>query len=473
FIQFSNRYLYLGSFHKKSVLNFFDETRKKYGEVFLLPGGFGKKSLLFTFNLDDFAKVIRSEGTWPQRRGLETMRYHREVHRKEDFGDVIGLVSSNNEAWGKIRSAVNPILMQPKNARLYLNKMLEVNDEFLQRIREIRDPNSLEMPDNFEEELNRLTFESVAVVALNRQIGLIRKNRDSGDAKIIFDSLRKFFELTLALDFFPSIWKYVKTPTFNKQMKNFDTINEIIIKYINEAEKRIENDALSSKNSDNEEKSVLEKLLKVDKKVARVMALDLLMAGVDTTSSTLTGILLAIAKNPDKQEKLRQELKTILPQKNSLLTMENMKNLPYLRACIKEGIRMYPIGAGTLRMCSEDIVVSGYQVPKDQEIVLNHNILINEEKYCPRAKEFIPERWLRDEKANHEPLNPFLYMPFSFGPRSCVGKRIVEMELEITVARLIRNFYVEFNYPTENAFKTILISVPAIPLKFKFSEVEY
>ncbi|XP_055902449.1 cytochrome P450 CYP12A2-like [Eupeodes corollae] len=469
-LQLIRSFLPGGHFYKKSMNEFLDISREMYGDLYVLPGFLGRPNMFMSYNPEDMLTVLRSEGVWPYRRGLDTMTYYRKVHRTKMFGGEIGLVGSNDEAWARFRSMVNPILMQPRNANLYLNNMLAVSDEFLERIREIRDPKTMEVPDTFEDEINRLTFESVAVIALNRQFGLIRKNRNDNEAKLIFETLRSFFELSVVLDMGPPIWKYIKTKKFHQQMKNYETLSEISTKYVEEAIDRIENDKTPRR--ENEEKSVLEKLLKIDRNVAKVMASDLLMAGVDTTSSTLAGILLCIAKNPDKQEKLRQELRTIMPHKNSLLTIENMKNMPYLRASIKEGMRIYPIGSGTIRYNNEDIVMSGYQIPKGQEIILNHNFLLNTEQYCPKAKEFIPERWLRSEESQYTPVHTFLYMPLSHGPRSCVGKRIVDMELETTVARLVRNFNIEFNYSVENAYKNRLINVPAIPLKFKFSEVD-
>lgn len=110
---------------------------------------------------------------------------------------------------------------------------------------------------------------------------------------------------------------------------------------------------------------VLEKLLLKNKDVAVVMAIDLLIAGVDTTSSAFSGIFYCLAKNPDKQAKLREEIKKILPEKSSRLTAETMKNMPYLRACIKEGIRLYPATVGTMRAPNADLVCQGYQIPKD------------------------------------------------------------------------------------------------------------
>lgn len=66
---------------------------------------------------------------------------------------------------------------------------------------------------------------------------------------------------------------------------------------------------------------------------------------------------------------------------------------------------------------------------------------LQEDKYFPRGSEFLPERWLR-ENANNEALRnsettPFLYLPFGFGPRTCIGKRFAELEIQILVTRYL------------------------------------
>ena len=196
------------------------------------------------------------------------------------------------------------------------------------------------------------------------------------------------------------------------------------------------------------------------------------------TSSAFVGLLLCLAKNPSKQAKLREEILKILPFKESEFKEESLRNMPYLRACIKESLRLHPIIIGLLRVTANDVVLSGYRVPKGTEVSMISISLVNDEKHFPKPEEFLPERWLRAEKK--EDLNenilkstsPFVYLPFGFGPRSCIGRRIVEMELELGIARLIRNFHVEYNYSTENVFKSLLISVPNIPLTFKFTDVE-
>lgn len=112
-----------------------------------------------------------------------------------------------------------------------------------------------------------------------------------------------------------------------------------------------------------EEKGVLEKLLEIDEKVALVMTMDSIIAGVDTTSTTFFQLLFNLANNPEKQTILRQEILSILPKKDSELTAETMNSLPYLRACMKESQRYSPI-FGNARSAGRDMVLQGYQMPK-------------------------------------------------------------------------------------------------------------
>lgn len=76
-------------------------------------------------------------------------------------------------------------------------------------------------------------------------------------------------------------------------------------------------------------------------------------------------MLYCLAKNPEKQEKLRQEIMSILPEKTSELTAEKLKSLPYLKAALKESLRMFPVTVGTMRATTKDMVFQGYQVPKN------------------------------------------------------------------------------------------------------------
>jgi cytochrome P450 family 12 len=81
-----------------------------------------------------------------------------------------------------------------------------------------------------------------------------------------------------------------------------------------------------------------------------------------------TIVLYQLAKNPEKQPILRDEILKVLPTKDTLITNENIKNLPYLRAFIKESIRMVSPILGNFRATGQDIVLQGYRIPKDVSI---------------------------------------------------------------------------------------------------------
>ncbi|KAH8310603.1 hypothetical protein KR044_002098, partial [Drosophila immigrans] len=467
-----------GKFHNKEFNDVMADLHKRKGDIYRLPGIMGKTEMLVSHDPNHFERVFRAEGPWPERQGSAILDYHRNKYRKEFYQGVEGVIATQAEVWSKFRSAVNPVMMQPKTVRLYYQKMSDVNKEFIQRIRDIRDSSTFEVPDTFEEEINRWTLESVSVIALDKQLGLINTNRDNPRAKLLFENLSDFFALAADIELKPSLWRYIPTPAFKKMMNVLDNIQNVTVSYVNEALERLEREP---SNKPEHEQSVLEKLLKIDKKVATVMAMDMLMAGVDTTTTTFTGVLLCLAQNPEKQAKLREEVLRILPNKDSDFTEASMKNVPYLRACIKEALRVYPLTSGNTRVTKSDLILSGYQIPKETPVIMSYLGFSENDNHYPRSKEFLPERWLRQSKTEAadgkcpvdlKATNPFSYLPFGFGPRMCVGKRIVEMELELGIARLVRNYNVEFNHSMEKPFKNLLINVPCIPLKFKFTDVE-
>lgn len=203
------------------------------------------------------------------------------------------------------------------------------------------------------------------------------------------------------------------------------------------------------------------------------------------TTSTFAAILLSLAQHPEKQAKLRAEIRSILPEKDTPLTAESMKNLPYLRACIKESLRYYPLTSANVRTTRQELVLSGYTVPKGSEVAMIHLNIWRNPKYFSQPDEFIPERWLREKDVDGsdtsstvgcpvatKPSHPFAYLPFGFGARSCIGRRIAEMELEIGVARLLRHFEVEFNHIADKPFIAYQLATPRIPLQFKFTDLK-
>lgn len=164
----------------------------------------------------------------------------------------------------------------------------------------------------------------------------------------------------------------------------------------------------------------------------------------------------------------------ILPSKDTLLTPENMKNMPYLRGCMKEAMRLFPIVNGNIRKITKDIVISGYQVPANVHVAISAMHHKNPDQF-PQPDQFIPERWLRmnsDEGCPHtrSKHHPFTYLPFGFGARMCIGKRLAELEVETLVSRIIRNYKIEWHHEDMKT-KDHFINLPVTEMRFKIIDV--
>jgi len=75
-------------------------------------------------------------------------------------------------------------------------------------------------------------------------------------------------------------------------------------------------------------------------------------------------LLYHIANNPKKQEKLREEVMSVLPDKTMPITHDILKHIPYVKACVKESLRLFPIANGTIRTMQTDVSIGGYMIPK-------------------------------------------------------------------------------------------------------------
>ncbi|KAJ9594070.1 hypothetical protein L9F63_014503, partial [Diploptera punctata] len=370
------------------------------------------------------------------------------------------------EEWQSFRSKVNPILMQPSAPRMYVAPIDAVANDFIDRLRDLRDEKQ-EIPGNFVDELHKWALESIINISLDKRMGCLEKDLkpDSEPQKMI-DALGVIFETSFSLQIF-QLWKYINTPTWKKFVEASDFFNEMAIKCINEATERLKNLPANDR-----ELTILEKLLIRDPnpKIAMVMALDMFAAGVETTSFATAITLYLLALNPEKQEKLYEELLHHVPDQNTELTIEKLNEMKYLKSCIKESLRLKPIVPGNIRTLTKDIVLCGYRIPKGVDVAFPNIHLCQTDKHFREAKKFLPERWIRqngEDRPEAKNAHPFVYMPFGFGPRMCLGRRFAELEMEVVLAKIIRNFKVEYHYE-EVQFKSTLLYAPVTPLKFKF-----
>ncbi|KAI4885973.1 hypothetical protein NFI96_033066 [Prochilodus magdalenae] len=171
---------------------------------------------------------------------------------------------------------------------------------------------------------------------------------------------------------------------------------------------------------------------------------DLHAAGTDTTSNTLLTAFLYLITHPDIQERCQQEIDEVLEGK-AHASFEDRHKMPYVQAVIHESQRIAKtVPLGVPHCASRDTELMGYSIPKGTFIIPNLSSVLSEEGQWKFPHEFNPANFL-NEQGEFE--KPEAFMPFSAGPRTCLGEGLARMELFLIVVTLLLRF--QFFWPED------------------------
>ncbi|MPC51246.1 Cytochrome P450 2D15 [Portunus trituberculatus] len=196
---------------------------------------------------------------------------------------------------------------------------------------------------------------------------------------------------------------------------------------------------------------------------------DLFVAGMETTSSTLTTAVYLMAKHQDVQRRVQEELDEVVGR-DRLPSFSDMERLPYVQATIHEVQRIFSLAKFALpHMTSEDCKLGGYDIPKGTWLMANLDDALKNSEYWKNAREFDPQNFL-DEDGKYKRNSAF--MPFGVGKRTCAGEPMARLELFLFFTHLFQRFtftlveeykpIVETN-PTFNAAPEYTASVKCRP----------
>ncbi|XP_077506301.1 cytochrome P450 4V2-like [Amblyomma americanum] len=173
----------------------------------------------------------------------------------------------------------------------------------------------------------------------------------------------------------------------------------------------------------------------------------IIFGGNDTTTSTTSWALYLLGLHPEKQAKVHAELDEVFGSDcDRDVTKADVYRLKYLECCIKETLRLYPSIPLIGRHLEEDLVIDGYRIPKGVNCFINLFSLHKNPKYFKDPESFIPERFLTEEFTTR---HPFSYLPFSGGPKNCIGQRFALLESKVIMAKLMLKFSVESTRPLD------------------------
>ncbi|KAJ0114720.1 hypothetical protein J7T55_004964 [Diaporthe amygdali] len=197
-----------------------------------------------------------------------------------------------------------------------------------------------------------------------------------------------------------------------------------------------------------------------------------LLAGSDTTSSTLANALFYLCKNVATQKKLREKLQRAHSGGARQWDYEKVQLVTYLDDIIAETLRLRPavLVAGSRETQATGLQIDEVHIPGNTNVLVSVYSIQRDPRYWSRANEFIPERW--GDRRSEMGTDKAPYLPFLAGAYSCPGKNFAYMSLRIALSILVQNFDISFSpgengYSFENnALDCFVITLPPLHLNF-------
>ena len=279
------------------------------------------------------------------------------------------------------------------------------------------------------EEMKHLTFVIACQIFLGKRFSEIEAKKVN--EAVHFTSIvtyERIFQLFPLPYWLPTNKNFV----FNK---HFDFLNNLVMGLIKEEK---------DKGLKSSPKSILERLVhavddetntKLTDDELRDEVLTMMLAGHETSAHSLAWTLGLLAKHPEIQERLRNEILTL---SNDQLSLENILGLTLLQNVLKESMRLYPAFPVLSRKAKEEDTLGPYHIPKETNVVIPIYVVQRSEKFFKDPLVFNPDRF-HDSSIEKN----YTYMPFSRGPRRCVAEQFAIVEMSMVIIEILKNFRLE------------------------------
>ncbi|KAL0143662.1 hypothetical protein V8B55DRAFT_1479540 [Mucor lusitanicus] len=285
-----------------------------------------------------------------------------------------------------------------------------------------------------------------------------------------------FNPLSSLLIRFSFIWRLIST-NFVKTQKATDRLLSMMENLADEKRRQILNGEME--NLADQEKDLLTMMIEADieegtKTTTTQLRQNIaffLFAGHDTTANAISLCIYNLAKNPDVQQKLREEVSDILgSDPDAVPTLDDLKRMTYLDLVIKENLRRSgPVDRIVSRDATDDFIINGTHIPKGTQLNIDIGSLHFNPKLWQNPEKFIPERFAPGgENDSHE---GFAYLPFGHGARQCIGMHFSLIEQKVVIAMLVKRYFIEvpkdsIHYDEIQFDMPMTISPETLELKF-------
>ncbi|GAM90952.1 hypothetical protein ANO11243_089990 [Dothideomycetidae sp. 11243] len=301
---------------------------------------------------------------------------------------------------------------------------------------------------------NYVSFDIIGDLAFGAPFGMLEKGKDIAEVRLTPDAeptfapaievLNRRGEVSATLGCYPALKpyaKYLPDPFFSKGVKAVENLAGIAVARVNDrlanADKVDRVDLLARLMEGKDENGN-----KLGRSELTAEALTQLIAGSDTLSNTSCAVLYHSLKHPAVVKKLQEELDNAIPKDTAVPIFDQIKDLPYLDSVLKETMRIHGTSSlGLPRLVPEGpgIDILGHHFPAGTVLsVPSYTIHHSKEIWGPDADDFRPERWDTVTDAQKD-----AFIPFSVGPRACVGRNVAEMELPLIISTMFHRYEFE------------------------------
>ncbi|XP_025990783.2 cytochrome P450 4C1 [Solenopsis invicta] len=252
-------------------------------------------------------------------------------------------------------------------------------------------------------------------------------------------------------------WLYYLTPGGKQYKSTLDTLHEFTKQVIHKrkAERQSQNGYLEFENENNEynigkrkRKTFLDLLLDQNAKddspltddELRAQVDTFMAAGHDTTAIAIIWALFLLGNNLEHQEKVHKELEEVFGNSETPASVKELSRLKYLDRVIKETLRIFPSIPLVARKLTEDIKLGNNVLPTGLTIGVSIIFTHRNPEIWPDPLKFDPDRFL-PENSKHR--HPYAFIPFSAGPRNCLGQKFALIEQKIVLTAVLRKWKVK------------------------------
>ncbi|XP_048752989.2 probable cytochrome P450 49a1 [Ostrea edulis] len=409
-----------GRYLPSTFTDYLRGLRHQYGPVVRQRAGM--QWMVFLFNPDDIQRVLFQYEKYPIRPTSHLMHAY---SKRRNI--PLSMAFQNKAKWVKARKPVQELILKPNAVPRYFSELMDIAEDFM--VKRIEGSNQL---GDTLQELTRLTMENSAMFCFNTRLDSFSHDHHELLSNIldVHDYLGQSFIRLPWYRLFPTRF-YLE---FEKAYDNVrHTAQQSLSEYL---ERKSKQQKISFQDFTFLEKLVSDPRMPRDSVESAIT--DMFIAGTDVTANTLSFVLYHLAKNPLVQDRLYDEIKQCCV--HGEITASTLANMPYLKACIKESLRLVPpLRDGIRRYVEKDTVVAGYDIPRGTTLVFCNSVISNDKAYFPEPLAYKPERWLRSSPLRSN-FHPFAILPYGFGRRNCVGQRFADLQMHILIVKLLQKY---------------------------------